>query len=60
MKVNLDFLIKQGLVEEHCVGKRHAVYAITQHGITVLKYFKVIEQVLPVVEGERNQVSFPY
>ena len=33
----LDFLIKQGLVEERTVGKARVVFAVTQRGITVLK-----------------------
>ncbi|MEM1757763.1 MAG: winged helix-turn-helix domain-containing protein, partial [Candidatus Bathyarchaeia archaeon] len=38
LKEYLDFLIKQGLVEEKAVGKKRVVYAITQRGVTVLKY----------------------
>ena len=60
LKEYLDFLIKQGLVEERTVGKRRVVYAVTQRGITVLKYFKELKQVLPIVEEARNQVSIPY
>ena len=55
----LDFLIKQGLVEKHNIGKR-VVYASTQHGINVLKYFKETKQVLPIVEKARNQAAIPY
>ncbi len=60
LKEYLDFLIKQGLVEERTVGKRRVVYAVTQRGITVLKYFKELKQVLPIVEEARNQVMIPY
>jgi DNA-binding PadR family transcriptional regulator len=55
----LDFLIKQGLVEERTIGKRRVVFAITPRGITVLKYFRELKQVLPIVEEARNQVSMP-
>ena len=60
LKEYLDFLLKQGLVEERVVGKSRVVYAITQRGITVLKYFRELQQVLPIVEEARNQVMVPY
>ena len=56
LKEYLDFLIKQDLVEERIVGKRRVVYAVTQRGITVLKYFRELKQVLPIVEEARQQV----
>ncbi|MEM2108640.1 MAG: winged helix-turn-helix domain-containing protein [Candidatus Bathyarchaeia archaeon] len=60
LKEYLDFLMKQGLVEERTIGKRRVVYAITQRGITVLKYFRELKQVLPIVEEARNQMMTPY
>ena len=60
LKEYLDFLIKQGLVEERTVRKQRLVYAVTQRGITVLKYFKELKQVLPIVEEARNQEAIPY
>jgi predicted transcriptional regulator len=60
LKEYLDFLIKQGLVEERTVGKRRVVYAVTQRGITVLKYFRELRQVLPIVEESRNQMPVPF
>jgi predicted transcriptional regulator len=60
LKEELDFLMKQGLVEERTVGKRRVIFAITQRGITVLKYFKELKQVLPIVEETRSQVPIPY
>jgi predicted transcriptional regulator len=60
LKEYLNFLMKQGLVEERTVGKRRVVYAVSQRGITVLKYFKELKQVLPIVEEARNQVMVPY
>jgi len=56
LKEYLEFLIKQGLVEERSIGKRRVVYAITQRGITVLKYFKELKQVLPITEEDRRKV----
>lgn len=60
LKEYLDFLLKQGLVEERTLKKQRTVYAVTQRGITVLKYFKELKQVLPIVEEARNQVATPY
>ena len=55
----LDFLIKQNLVEERNVGKIRTVFAITQRGITVLKYFRELQQILPIIEETRNMIPTP-
>ena len=60
LKEYLDFLIQQSLVEERAVGKQRIVYAVTQRGITVLKYFRELKLVLPIVEEARNRVPVPY
>ena len=60
LKEYLEFLIKQGLVEERTVGKRRLLYAVTQRGITVLKYFRELKQVLPIVEESGNQMPVPF
>jgi predicted transcriptional regulator len=60
LKEYLDFLIKQGLVEERTIGKVRVVFAVTQRGVTVLKYFKELKEVLPIVEEARNQTPFLY
>jgi predicted transcriptional regulator len=60
LKEYLDFLLKQGLVEERTLRKEHVVYAVTQRGITVLKYFKELKEALPIGEEARNQVAVPY
>jgi predicted transcriptional regulator len=60
LKEYLDFLMKQGLVEERTVGKSRVVYAVTQRGITVLKYFKELKEVLPIVEEARSLMPVPY
>ncbi len=51
----LDFLLKQELVEERHVKKNRIVYAVTQHGLTVLKSFRELSQALPIVEEEKRQ-----
>jgi predicted transcriptional regulator len=56
----LDFLLKQNLIEERTVGKSRVVYAVTQRGITVLKQFRELKTVLPIVEEARNSIQVPY
>jgi predicted transcriptional regulator len=59
LKEYLDFLMKQGLVEERPVGKRRIVYGVTHRGLTVLKYFRELKQVLPILgEDEKRTPSF--
>jgi predicted transcriptional regulator len=54
LKGYMEFLIKQGLVEEISVRKERRVYMITQRGITVIKAFKKLKQALPVTEEETS------
>jgi predicted transcriptional regulator len=57
LKEYLDFLTKQGLVEEKILRKERIVYVITQRGVTVLKQFRELKQVLPIVEETGNEVK---
>jgi predicted transcriptional regulator len=54
LKQYLDFLIQQNLVEERTVGKKRTVYAVTERGITVLKHFRELKTVLPLIEDDRK------
>jgi predicted transcriptional regulator len=56
LKEDLDFLIKQGLVEQRNIGKTRVIFAVTQRGIAVLKYFHQLKQVLPIVEEAQKHV----
>jgi predicted transcriptional regulator len=62
LKEYLDFLTNQNLIEERTVGKSRIVFSITQRGITVLKYFRELKEVLPIVEEARNgtPASIPF
>ena len=60
LKEYLDFLVKQGLVDERIVGKQRVVYAVTQRGVTVLKYFRELRQALPIMEEDRNGMPTPF
>jgi len=53
LKEYLDFLIKQGLVEKRTIKKRSTVFAVTQRGINVLRYFRELTQELLVMEEAR-------
>jgi len=54
LKEYLDFLIQHNLVEEQALHKRRSktsvVYAITEKGLTVLKYFKELNSALPMIK----------
>jgi predicted transcriptional regulator len=52
LKEYLDFLIKQGLIEERVIGKGRVVYANTTRGTTVLKFFRELNKVLPLLEED--------
>jgi len=54
LKQYLDFLIQQNLIEERTVGKKRIVYAITERGVTVLKHFRELKTVLPLIEEDRK------
>ena len=54
LKEQLDFLIKNCLVEERVMKRERVVFAITQRGTTVLKAFREIKQIFPIEEEKRQ------
>jgi predicted transcriptional regulator len=50
----LDFLIQQNLVEKQTLNKKRVVYAITERGRTILKYFREISSALSPFEDGRK------
>ncbi len=58
LKQYLDFLIQQNLVEEQTLHKKRnktkIVYAITERGRTVLKYFRELNNALQITEEENK------
>lgn len=60
LKGYLDFLIKQGLIEERVVGKSKVVYANTARGTAVIKFFRELNKALPVIEEDGKILSVPY
>jgi len=59
LKEYLDFLIKQGLIEERVVGKNRIVYGNTVRGTTILKYFGEINKAFLVID-EGNTLPVPH
>jgi predicted transcriptional regulator len=58
---HLSFLIKQGLIEKHIIEKERIVFKITKSGMNVLKYFRELTQVLPIIEESRSHTTqIPY
>jgi len=56
LKEYLDFLILQNLVEEKTLRKERIVYEITEKGLTVLKYFRELQIMLPVLEEDKASI----
>jgi len=54
LKEQLEFLVKNRLVEERTLGKERLVYGITPKGTQILRAFGEIKQVFPEEEEKRN------
>jgi predicted transcriptional regulator len=54
LKEQLDFLIKNNLVDERIVGRERIVYAVTERGIGILRAFREIKQIFPDETNERK------
>lgn len=59
LKKSLEFLVRQNLIEEQNLPSRKdktkVVYAITERGRTVLKYFRELNSALQITE-EANKI----
>ncbi len=64
LKQYLDFLIQQNLVEEQTLlkkrNRKRVVYAITERGRTVLKYFRELNSALQITEGANKIPALLY
>jgi predicted transcriptional regulator len=47
LKNYFDFLIKQGAVEEKCVGRNRIFFAITARGLYLIRCFNELNLVIP-------------
>ena len=56
LKEFLDFLVNQALIEEKTLKKERTVYEITEKGIKVLKYFRELQTMLPIVEENNARI----
>jgi|WetSurMetagenome_2_1015567.scaffolds.fasta_scaffold199360_2 predicted transcriptional regulator len=50
LKEYLDFLIKQGLIEERTIRETRSVFAVTQRGRTVLKHFRELTREISAIQ----------
>lgn len=57
LKDALDFLMKQGLVEEKIIKRSSKIYAITQLGVSVLEQFRELKATLPIIEEHYDLVG---
>lgn len=60
LKEYLNFLTKKGVVEERVIDGNRMVYSITQQGVTVLKYVRELNQVLPIAEEDISNIPYLY
>lgn len=64
LKQYLGFLVQQNLVEEQTLHKKRAktrvVYAITERGRTLLKYFRELDRALQITEGAKKIPALLY
>jgi predicted transcriptional regulator len=58
LKDDLSFLVKQGLIEELTDGKAKRVFAITNRGINVLKYFQAFKHEIPAIDDTKASHAF--
>ena len=58
LKQQIDFLMKNGLVEKKILKKEHAVYALTPTGMAILKAFREINQIFPIGADGNQQDSY--
>lgn len=56
LKEYLEFLIQQKLIEEKKLKKERIVYTITEKGLTVLKYFRELQMMIPVFDENNPKI----
>jgi predicted transcriptional regulator len=57
LKEHVEFLTKQGLIEEKTLEKERTAYAITQLGLKILQQFKALKEVLPIIEKTEQETK---
>ena len=60
LKEYLDFLIQQELVAEKTIKKERIVYTITEKGLTVLKYFRELQIMIPIFDDNKAKIPIIY
>jgi predicted transcriptional regulator len=59
LKERLEFLVKQGLINEIVMEKNNIVYANTDRGIAVIKFFGDLAKTIPDTEEDGKFLPFP-
>jgi predicted transcriptional regulator len=54
----LEFLLKNSLVEEELIAKESAAFTITAKGINVLRFFGKIDHIVTVEEEKKRMLLF--
>jgi len=52
-KGSIEFLIRQGLIEEQVAGENSVVYANTPRGTSVIKFFTQLDKTLTAVDEDK-------
>ena len=55
---NLSFLVNHSLVEARNIGKARLVYAATQRGTNVVKFFSEINKTFSIIESAQDKAVF--
>jgi predicted transcriptional regulator len=56
LKEYLNFLIKEGTVEERGISENRVIYSITRRGVTTLEYFRELTKILPIAENDSSNI----
>jgi predicted transcriptional regulator len=57
LKNYFDFLIKQGAVKETCIERDRITYSITDKGLSLIRYFRELNQMIPTMKINQLQLS---
>jgi len=56
LKKYLEFLTQNDLVKEKTLRKQKIIYEISEKGLTVLKYFRELQIMLPIMEEDKSKL----
>lgn len=56
LKEQLDFLVQQNIVQEKTIKKEKIVYELTEKGFCIIKTFRELQTLMPVVEENKHGI----